>query len=194
MEKQILITISREYGTGGHEIAEKVAKDLGITIYDRQMLDHIADEMGVDSEHLQQYDEKPRNPLTSRKVRGYSNSREDNLVEMQFKFIKSKADAGESFVVVGRCAETVLKNYDGLVKVFVTGQDSTKLERVMNKYGISEKEAKIKMERHNRNRRAYHNAHSDFKWGDSRFYDLCINSSRLGIDKTAEVIEKYIQG
>lgn len=194
MEKQILITISREYGTGGHEIAEKIAKDLGIAIYDRQMLDHIADEIGVNPESLQQYDEKARNPFISRKVRGYSNAREDNLVEMQFDFIKKKADEGESFVVVGRCAETVLKNYDGLVRVFITGNENCKIERVMNKYSLSERDAKIKIERHNRNRTVYHNTYSDFKWGDSRHYDICINSSRLGVDGTAKVIEKYIMG
>lgn len=194
MEKQILITISREYGTGGHEIAEKIARDLGIAIYDRQMLDHIADEIGVNPESLQQYDEKARNPFISRKVRGYSNAREDNLVEMQFDFIKKKADEGESFVVVGRCAETVLKNHDGLVRVFITGNENCKIERVMNKYSLSEREAKIKIERHNRNRKAYHNTYSDFKWGDSRHYDICINSSRLGVDGTATVIEKYIMG
>lgn len=194
MEKQILITISREYGSGGHEIAEKIAKDLGIAIYDRQMLDHIADEIGVSTESLQQYDEKARNPFISRKVRGYSNAREDNLVEMQFDFIKNKAREGESFVVVGRCAETVLKDYDGLVRVFITGDEKCKIERVVNKYALSERDAKIKIERHNRNRKAYHNTYSDFKWGDSRHYDICINSSRFGVDKTAEIIEHYITG
>ena len=112
---------------------------------------------------------------------------------MQFEYLKKKAAAGDSFVVVGRCAETVLKDCEVLTSIFVLGDHDKKLARVMEVYGLNEKDAKVKMTRHDRNRKAYHNRHSEGKWGDSRLYDLCINSSTLGMDKTVEVLEQYLQ-
>lgn len=109
MEKQIMISISREFGSGGRQIAEKVAEDLGLPLYDRSLLDAIAKEKNIDVEHLQKFDEKPRNLILSRSVGGHSNSIEENLVKMQFEYLQRKADGGESFVVLGRCAETALK-------------------------------------------------------------------------------------
>ena len=193
MEKQVMISISREFGSGGRRIAEKVAEDLWLPLYDRNLLDAIAKEKDVDAEHLQKFDEKPRNPILSRSVSGHSNSMEENLVKMQFEYLQKKADSGESFVVLGRCAETALKGRDGLVSVFVLGDREKKLVHVKDKYQLSDTEATLKMVRHDKKRKLYHNRYSDFKWGDSRGYDLCINSSRLGIEKTAAMIENYIK-
>lgn len=193
MEKQVMISISREFGSGGRRIAEKVAEDLGLPLYDRNLLDAIAKEKDVDAEHLQKFDEKPRNPILSRSVSGYSNSMEENLVKMQFEYLQKKADSGESFVVLGRCAETALKGREGLVSVFVLGDKEKKLVHVKDKYQLSDTEATLKMVRHDKKRKLYHNRYSDFKWGDSRGYDLCINSSRLGIEKTAAMIENYVK-
>lgn len=193
MEKQIMISISREFGTGGHLVARKIAKDLGISLYDRNILDDIAKEKGMDPGSLEKFDEKPRNLILSRSVGGYSNSMEENLVKMQFEYLQRKADEGESFVVVGRCGETALKDKEGLVSIFILGDKEDKIAGVQKKFQISEKEATLKMVRHDTKRKAYHNRYSDFKWGDSRGYDLCINISRLGVDKTAELIETYIK-
>lgn len=193
MEKQVMISISREFGSGGRRIAEKVAEDLGLPLYDRNLLDAIAKEKEVDAEHLQKFDEKPRNPILSRSVSGHSNSMEENLVKMQFEYLQKKADSGESFVVLGRCAETALKGRDGLISVFVLGDKEKKLVHVKDKYQLSDTEATLKMVRHDKKRKLYHNRYSDFKWGDSRGYDLCINSSRLGIEKTAAMIESYVK-
>mgnify|MGYP000784426520 FL=1 len=193
MEKQVMISISREFGSGGRRIAEKVAEDLGLPLYDRNLLDAIAKEKDVDAEHLQKFDEKPRNPILSRSVSGHSNSMEENLVKMQFEYLQKKADSGESFVVLGRCAETALKGRDGLISVFVLGDKEKKLVHVKDKYQLSDTEATLKMVRHDKKRKLYHNRYSDFKWGDSRGYDLCINSSRLGIEKTAAMIENYVK-
>jgi len=192
MEKQYIISISREFGSGGHVIAEKIAKDLGIPLYDRNILDDIAKEKKTNVENFEKFDEKPRNHVLSRTVRGYSNSMEENLVEMQFDYLRRKADTGESFVVVGRCAETALKNREGLISIFILGDRDKKIERVMDKYRLNESDAINKINRHDKTRKAYHNAYSKGKWGDSRNYDLCINSSRLGVEKTAEALERYI--
>ncbi len=193
IDKQIMISISREFGTGGHHIAAMIAKDLGIALYDRAMLDQVAEEHGLDAHVLEKYDERPKLPIISRRVNGHSNSMEDALVHLQSEFIQKRADDGESFVVVGRCAETALQDREGLIKIFVLGDKEDKLKNVMKKFGVSEKEALRKMKRHDIRRKAYHNRHSEVKWGDSRGYDLCINDSRLGVEKTVELIKHYIE-
>ncbi|MCH5266490.1 MAG: cytidylate kinase-like family protein [Lachnospiraceae bacterium] len=193
MSKQIIISISREYGSGGHEIAEKIARDLGLNLYDRNILEEIAREKNADVETLEKVDEKAGNRLFSRTVRGYSNSMEQNLAEMQFEFLQKKADKGESFVVVGRCSETMLKEREELVSIFVLADREAKIDHVMKKYNLSREEAIAKNDRHDRTRKQYHNRHSEIKWGDSRNYDICINSSRLGLERTAEYLEMYIK-
>lgn len=193
MKKQLLISISREYGSAGHEIAEKIAKHLGIKIYDRSILDEIANQLDVRVELLEKFDEKPQNHILSRRVGKYTNSMEEILANIQFDFIREKAESGESFVIVGRCSEIALQNFDGLISIFITGEEHHKLERIMTKYNLSEKDALAKIDRHDRQRQKYHNRHSDTKWGDSRAYDICINSSSLDIDGTVNVLENYIQ-
>ena len=193
MDKQILISISREYGSRGREIAIKVAEDMGLPLYDRNILEEIAREKGTDPKNFQDIDEKPRNKLLTRRVKGHSNSMEENLAQMQFEYLQKKADSGESFVVLGRCSETVLKGREGLVSIFVTGEKEAKIQHIMDKFSISKEDAVAKIYKHDINRKRYHNHYSDFKWGDSRNYDMCINSSRLGPQGTAEVLEAYIQ-
>lgn len=193
MEKQIMISISREFGTGGHAIAKRIAKDLDIALYDRNILDALAKEKGIDVESLEKYDEKPRNPILSRRVGEHSNSMEEHLVNMQFEFLQKQAEEGESFVVVGRCAETALKGRKGLITIFILGDKEYKLENIKRKFRLSDKEATIKMTRHDAKRKAYHNRYSDMKWGDSRGYDICINAGRLGLSQTVAVIEEYIK-
>ena len=193
MDKQILISISREFGSGGREIAKRIAKDMGLTLYDRNILEEIAKEKNMNPEHFQDIDEKPRNKLLSRRVNGHSNPMEENLAHMQFEYLQKKADSGESFVVLGRCSETVLKGREGLVSIFITGEKETKSQRTMEKVARSRDAAIAKIYRHDTMRKRYHNHYSDFKWGDSRNYNICINSSRLGVEGTAEVLESYIQ-
>ncbi len=192
-DKQIIISISREFGTGGHHIAALVAKELGIELYDRAMLDQVANEHGLDPHVLEKYDEKPKIPIVSRRVNGHSNSMEDALVHLQSEFIKKKADAGESFVVVGRCAETALNDEGDLIKIFILGDKDDKVKNVMKKFDLNEKEALRKMKRHDIRRKAYHNRHSEMKWGDSRGYDLCINDTKLGVERTVELIIQYVE-
>ncbi len=193
MGEQIIISINREYGSGGHVIAEMLAKDLDLPLYDRNLLDEIAKEKGINAEHYEEFDEKPKNPMFSRRVRGHSNSMEEHLAELQFEYLKKKADSGESFVVVGRCSETILKDNKNLVFIFVLADRNDKVSRIQEKYGLSVGEALSKMNRHDRNRRFYHNSHSSYRWGDSRGYDLCVNSSRMGIEGTAKMLERYIE-
>lgn len=193
MGKQTIISISREFGSGGHWIAEKIAADLGLNLYDRNMLDEIAKAKNIKVEYLEKFEEKPRNLILSRRVGAYSNSMEEIVADMQFEYLREKADSGESFVVVGRCAETILSEYPGLISFFVLGDKDVKLKNVMKHFGLNDAEAKAKIKRHDIKRKMYHNRHSDFKWGDSRNYDICINSSKLGLEKTAEILEEYVK-
>lgn len=192
MNGQLMIAVGREFGSGGHEIAEKISKELGLSFYDRNILEHIAFDKNVDADKLKNYDEKGKRPFLTRSVGKHTTSIEQNLAEMQFDFIRKKADSGESFVIVGRCAESVLRGREGLISVFVLGDEEEKQKRIEERFNISPKEATNKRKRHDVERKRYHNEHSIHKWGDSRGYDLCINSSRLGIDGTVKAILDYI--
>ena len=133
MDKQYIVVISREFGSGGHEIAEMLSKKLNVNLYDRKMLDEIAMEKNMHVDQLKKHEEKPRRKLLSRRVRGYSNSPEEIIAEMQFDYIRKKADSGESFVIVGRCADTVLRDRPGMISIFVTGDKECKIKRTAKK-------------------------------------------------------------
>lgn len=192
MDKQIIIAIGREYGSGGHAIAEAIAHHFQISLYDRNILDEISKETGNSYDAYKKYDEKPANPFIARSVLGQSNSVEKNIAQIQFDFLREKAKEGTSFVVLGRCAEDILKEYKGLISIFLVGDTDAKKQRVMDIKHVSSSEALSKMKRHDRNRKLYHNSYSSGKWGDSKNYDLCINTSKLGIKKTTEELIRYI--
>jgi len=188
---QLIVAISREFGSGGHQIATELSEKLGLPMYDRNMLDQMAEKNGLDPEDLHKHDETRHWGLT-RTVRGHSTSVQEHIAQIQFDFIKAKAEAGESFVVVGRCAENILRGHRGLISIFVRGDADVKTERVSKLYNLSKAEAKIKMLRHDKKRKAYHNYYSDIKWGDSRGYDMCINSSKIGVEKSASALLSFI--
>ena len=193
MEKRLILSVGREFGSGGHVIAEALARRFELDLYDNNLLEHIAEEKSVGGDALKKYDERPKSRLFSRTVRGYSNSIQENVANMQFAYLKKLAEDGKSFVVVGRCSETILKNYEGVVSIFVLGDWETKRERIMRLYRLSAEEAEHMMSRKDWERKSYHNYYCKVKWGDSRNYDLSINSSRLGIDRTVDLLESYIR-
>ena len=193
MDKQFIVAIGREFGSGGHEIGKQLAAKLGVNFYDRNLLDHMWDGLDIDADEFEKYDEKSKTPFLTRRVRGHSSSIEDNLAHLQFEFIKEKANSGESFVIVGRCAEAVLRNHPGLISVFIMADESFKLKRIEEKFDLSPRKAENKMIRHDYNRKKYHNTYSQYKWGDSRGYDICMNSARLDIEGTVESLYRYVQ-
>ena len=192
-DKQLIITIGREYGSGGHAIGEMLAEKLGIGFYDAEIIQHLSEKKGIKKETLSKYDEKPSPVLMNRSVRGYSTSLEEAVAEMQVKMIRKIAASGESFVLIGRCGETVLSKYDCLIRLFVLGDMDSRITRIMKRKRVSRKEAQKLIKTTDKRRKAYHNYYSDGKWGDSRTYDLTINSSRLGVEGTAEFLEEYIR-
>lgn len=192
MGKQLIISIGREFGSGGHEIAMIIAKHYGLTLLDHNILDEIAAEKGINVSRLRELDEKNKNVLTSRRVKGMSSSPEENVYLMQFDYMHKLASGGESFVVVGRCSESVLKEYDCMISVFILGDKDKKVKRVMEKFNLSETVAEKMAYEKDMKRKKYHNTYCEGKWGDSRNYDISVNSSILGIEGTAGMLIDFI--
>ena len=192
MEKQLIIAIGREVGSGGHEIAEKLAKHYNIPLVDKNILEDIAEKKDVDAADLKDIDKKFVFPLVNRNVRGFSSSLQENVFLLQFEYLQDKAKAGESFVVVGRCGEDILKEYDALVSIFILGDKEVKKARIMKKYDKNEFMAERMMREKDMERKRYHNSFCEGKWGDSRNYNISINSSILGIDETVNTLIDFI--
>ena len=193
MERQLILAIGREYGSGGHDVAKLLSARFGLKLYDRELLALIAQENQVDEKDLEWYDEQRSSRLLFRRVNGFDNSPNANIALMQFDYIRRRAEEGESFVVVGRCGEEILRGRPGLISVFILADREFRLTRVMAERGIARAEADALIVRTDRRRRAYHDQHCGGRWGDARSYDLCINSARLGIEGTADLLERYIK-
>lgn len=193
MDKQIIISVGREFGSGGHIVAANLAKHFGLPLLDSNILAEIAKENNTSEDYLRKYDESARNLFFSRTVNGFSNSPEEVIAQMQFDYIKKKADAGESFVVIGRCADWVLRDNPALVRIFILGDMEAKIKRTAERENISEDKAKSRIEQADKRRKYFHNTHSDNKWGDSRSYDITVNSTKIGLDGATELLIKYVE-
>ena len=145
--------------------------------------------------NLSKYDEKPHRLFGSRTVRGYSNSPEANVAQLQLALLKSKAADGDSFVIVGRCADDIFRGMENFISIFIYADREARIKRVLERHPqLDEKQAIKKIERHDRNRAAYHNYFAKGgKWGDKANYDLCVNSTRLGLEGTVDFLCKYIE-
>lgn len=189
---QVIISIGREFGSGGHEIAQKIANHYAVKLYDKNILNEVAKEKHVNRKEFKGIDEKIRNKFLYRTVNGMNSSPEDNLAELQFDFIRERADEGESFVIVGRCSETVLRGNPSLITIFINGDWEQKVQRTKELFNLSDEDAEDYVESENIKRKRYHNSHSKNKWGDSRNYELTVNSSVFGIDGTVDILIMYI--
>lgn len=189
---QVIISIGREFGSAGHEIAQKLSEHYNMQLYDRNLLKAIAAEKNVGSDALEEFDEKMKIKLFHRTVKGMSTSPQENVANLQFEFLKDRAKSGESFIIVGRCSETILKDYQSLITIFITGDMEHKISRIKELYGMSAKEAERFIEEQNLKRKMYHNSHCKSKWGDSRNYDLTLNSSKLGVEGSIKLLIDYI--
>ncbi|MDE6853085.1 MAG: cytidylate kinase-like family protein, partial [Lachnospiraceae bacterium] len=159
MSNQLIVSVSREYGSGGHIVAAKIAAKLNLPLYDYNLLNKIASDKNLNLERLEKYDEKPKNKLFSRNVRGFSNSPEENIAYLQFEYLRREAESGKSFVVLGRCAEAVLRDYDCMIPIFILADRDYKIERTMKCEKISLEEAEQLVHYQNKKRKEYHNYH-----------------------------------
>lgn len=186
---QLIIAIGRESGSGGLEIARTLAERFGLPLYDKSILQSAAEARRVDARTLERYDERPRSPLFYRNIKGFSNAPEDGVAQMQFDLLRRHAEAGESFVVLGRCAEEVLADREGLISIFVRADLDFRVKRTP----LPEEEALDFIKHQDRQRRIYHDQHCKGDWGDAKCYDLVINSARLDIPGTVDILEQYIR-
>ena len=142
MEKQIIISIGREHGSEGHKIAELLAQKLDFPLYDKNIFEEIGKTKGIDTNDISKYDERPRRFFITRKVNGHSNSPEENVAELQFALLKSKAADGDSFVVVGRCSDQLFRGMEGAISIFITGDMPDKIAHLMDVENRTEADAK----------------------------------------------------
>lgn len=198
-----IITIGRQFGSGGREIGEKVAEHFGIKCYDKELLIRAAKESGLCEEMLQNHDERPTNSFLYNLVMdtysfGYNASA---FIDMPishrvflalFDAIKKIADEGPC-VIVGRCADYALEEYSNCLSLFIYGDEASRVKRIMAKYDLTESKARDMIVKKDRQRQSYYNYYSSKKWGRADSYDLCINSSILGIAGTVELIQQFIE-
>ena len=198
MTSNLIITIGRQSGSGGKEIGQKVAEKLGVKCYDKELLALAAKESGLCEELFQSHDEKPTKSFLYSLVMdsysfGYTSSGymdmpiNHKIFLAQFEAIKALADR-EPCVIVGRCADYALEDYPNRVSIFVTGDDKAKIKRLAERNNVTEAKAKEIMMKTDKERSSYYNYYSSKKWGDVRSYDLCVNSSVLGIEGTVDLI------
>ena len=190
MAKRI-ITISREFGSGGRFIGEEVAKKLGIAYYDKNIINDIAEKSGLSPEYIQENAElSPKKGLfayafAGRDVTG--KSVEDLVYEAQRKVILELAEK-ESCVIIGRNADYILKDRDDVLNVFIHGDTPEKIQRITRLYNVEEQKAVKMMADIDKRRMANYNFYTNQKWGKADNYTLCLNSSQLGYDRCEKII------
>lgn len=193
MSEQLIIALGREHRSGGRDIAKALAQYFSLPLYEENILKQIAETLRVDAAELAPYDELPKNLLFSRTVKRHSNAPEEVVYQLQFQYLQKCAAAGESFVVLGRCGEEVLKDFPGLVSIFVYADLDFRKKRSMELDHVSEAKALQLITQTDRRRKLYHNQNCKGKWGDARNYHIAVNSAHLGVEGTAEFLRQYIQ-
>lgn len=194
MTKRI-ITISREFGSGGRFIGEEVAKKLGIAYYDKNIINEIAEKSGLSPEYIQENAElSPKKGLFAYAFAGRDitgKSVEDMVYEAQRKVILELADK-ESCVIIGRNADYILKDRDDVLNVFIHGDTPEKIQRITRLYNVEEQKAVKMMADTDKRRMANYNFYTNQKWGKASNYTLCLNSSKLGYDRCEKIIMECI--
>lgn len=197
----IIINIGRQVGSGGHIIAKQLAADFGCTLYDKELLNLAAKESGFSEKFFEENDEQRgfiqtlfgmHAPLISDNNFYNNKFSQDGLFQFQSEAITKAADKG-SCVFVGRAADYVLRTYPNVVNIFITANMKDRIKLVCQRLGCDEKDAKKLIIDKESERASYYNYYTGKKWGHSSSYDLCINSSYMGLEKTAKFIGDYIR-
>lgn len=197
-----IITIGRQYGSGGREIGEKLATELGIQCYDKELLDRAAKDSGICQELFEHHDEKPTGSFLYSLVMdtysiGYASPAFSDMplnhkvFLAQFNAIKQIANEGPC-ILVGRCADYALAEYKNCVNIFVYAKMEARIRRIADKFHLTDAKAKDKILKTDKKRASYYNYYSNKKWGEAASYDLCINSSTCGIDNAVQIIKDFV--
>ena len=199
---KIIYTIGREFGSGGKDVGQKLAEKLGISFYDKELLTRAAAESGLCEEIFHMQDEKPTSSFLYSLVTdtySLSNYHGNTYIDMplsqkvflaQFDTIKRIAKEN-SCVIVGRCADYALSDEPNCINAFIYADKNYRIKRVAHDLGVSESKAKDMVNRTDKERASYYNFYTNKKWGDSRSYDLSLNSEKLGIDGCVDMLIRY---
>ena len=201
--KRLVITIGRQYGSGGREIGARLAKDLGLGFYDKNILRLNSDESGIKESFYHMADEKAGNKLLYRIVKSLAPElgtpslgpdliAADNLFRFQSEVIRKLA-AEEDCVIIGRCADYVLDGFDGLVKVYLYADMDYRVERIKELGYYEPKDVKKNIKRIDRERRDYHRYYTGRDWENVENYDLMLNTARLGTERAVEAVKGYLR-
>ncbi|MBR6223569.1 MAG: cytidylate kinase-like family protein [Lachnospiraceae bacterium] len=197
-----LLTVGRQFGSGGYDIAKRVSEKLSMGFYDKELLKESAKNSGLCEEVFHDFDERPTNSFLYSLVMdpysaiGFHSGTMDmplnhKVFLASFDTIKAIADK-ESAVFVGRCADYALENRDNVLNVFIYANIDDRIKRVAERLQIDEKQAKDVINKQDKQRSSYYNYYTTKKWGAISSYDLCINSSILGIEKTSDYIIEFL--
>jgi len=197
-----VITIARGYGSGGRTIGKMLSEVLGIPYYDRDLLRFASDDSGINEKLFAQADEKLKKSLLFKIARNVYKGElilpdsdefvsNDNLFNYQAKIIKELAQT-ESCIIIGRCADFVLKDYDNVVKVFVHAPLPDCIQTLKEMTGNPEKEIEKQIIDIDKHRAEYYKYYTGRNWGDAKNYDLCLNSRQLGFEKCVEIVKAYM--
>ena len=197
--KNLVITIGREYGSGGHELGARLAAKLGVTFYDKELIDIAAEKSGYCPEFLKKSDEKTPGIFARTSIMSKGNvyghmTPEDDLYIQQTAIINDVASKG-ACVIVGRCADYVLRDRENVLRIFIYAPIGDRVQRklALGADGKTEKEVKKKIVAVDKQREKYYNFYTGERWGNSRNYDLCIDTSKAGIDGSVDLIISFIE-
>jgi cytidylate kinase len=197
MSKKTVILISREYGSGGRGIGEKLAKELNIPFYDKEVIRLACQESGFDVSLFENTEEQTKSPLSYLLSMYYATvspselSLNDQVFLIQSKVIRDLAK--ESCVIIGRCADYILKDHDDVLRIFVHADLEDRIERVIDEYGDEDDNIKGKITRIDKNRATYYNYYSNRRWGDLANYDLSLNTSKVDVDTCVALIKNIVE-
>lgn len=202
MSNKFIITIARQFGSGGHEIGKALSEKLGIPFYDKELISFAAKESGIDSEVFENVDERATNSLLYSLSMGlysfgtgYSSMGDlpvnDRLYILQHKIIKKLADEGPC-VIVGRCADYILKDREDCVNVFIHADLEYRKKRAVEIRGVDKARAEQVVNKTDKVRANYYSFYSGQKWGFAHNYDICIDSTKLSTDQVVDLIISYL--
>ena len=201
MDNKIILTIGRQFGSGGREVGQKLAKELGIGYYDKELMALAAKESGLSEEFFEKADEKASSGLAYAFTMGYSYMglfppyadvlSNDRLFLYQSDTIRNLAEKG-SCVIVGRCADYILREHPRCANVFISASKDDRIARLCQMHHIDEEAAEEMIEKADKRRSEYYNYYSYKTWGAAATYHLCIDSSSLGIEETVRFIEEFV--
>ncbi|MBR3520176.1 MAG: cytidylate kinase-like family protein [Paludibacteraceae bacterium] len=202
MDKNIVISIGRQFGAGGRRVGQALAKELGIAYYDKELIMEAAKEFGFAPVFFEENDEKSASFsgnvlqwVESFMTNGMGSKNylsQDTLFEMQSEVVRKVAEK-HSCVIVGRCSDYVLRNNPNCVSVFLHSSDSDRVQRIQERSELTEEEAIAKMRMEDKKRAAYYNFYSSKTWGASSTYTLSIDVSSIGVEKTVQLIIFYLR-